>query len=327
MSCCWFEIFECVRKLLLLGGPIFFEMGSASQLVVGLLVCFISSMVFVAYSPYVDEDDGQLAVLSQLALFFVLLSSIALTFEGASASATLGVLLVVTLAVPAVAAVLLHTGVCSSSILGFLGRRMFNAERTTVTSREPEPTDIEPPPSMLSTSSEPADAGEGVSNVLPPDAPALPPESPGAACRSETRASLGASAAMLAPPPQPAPPPRPTDEVELASTSTAEPAPTSQDSDARVGAVVGRARGNSLAEDALADMLAMSPPAKVEEDRTDLTATHTPAAEPPAEPATQSPLVTLPEPFAALTRRVSKLLSSDQTGEREQGSSSTSLAA
>jgi hypothetical protein len=71
-------------------------------------------------------------------------------------------------------------------------------------------------------------------------------------------------------------------------------------------------------------MLAMRPPAKVEEDRTDLTATHAPAAEPPAEPATQSPMAT----FAAVTRRVSEiLLSSDQTGEREQGSSSSNLAA
>jgi hypothetical protein len=50
-----------------------------------------------------------------------------------------------------------------------------------------------------------------------------PTESVEAACRSEARASLGATATMRAPPPNPAPPPRPDNEVELA------PVPASND--------------------------------------------------------------------------------------------------
>ena len=39
MRCYWFEIFECVRKISLIGLPVFFESGSTSQLILGLLIC------------------------------------------------------------------------------------------------------------------------------------------------------------------------------------------------------------------------------------------------------------------------------------------------
>jgi hypothetical protein len=58
------------------------------------------------------------------------------------------------------------------------------------------------------------------------DAPGMPPAAADAGCASFARfsncgrASVGAAAAMRAPPPKPAPPPRPDDEVELASVST-----------------------------------------------------------------------------------------------------------
>jgi hypothetical protein len=44
-SRCRFEIFECARKIMLVGIPIFLPMGSNIQLIVGLQICFISSMV------------------------------------------------------------------------------------------------------------------------------------------------------------------------------------------------------------------------------------------------------------------------------------------
>jgi ABC-type Mn2+/Zn2+ transport system permease subunit len=83
--------------------------GSASQLVAGLLICFISSMFYAAYSPYIDKNDGRLAQVCQLSLFFVLVSTIALRNDGERSADTLGVLLVVTLFVPPAAAILLHT--------------------------------------------------------------------------------------------------------------------------------------------------------------------------------------------------------------------------
>ena len=39
----WFEIFECVRKIALIGLPVFFQQGSTPQLILGLLICFVSS--------------------------------------------------------------------------------------------------------------------------------------------------------------------------------------------------------------------------------------------------------------------------------------------
>lgn len=42
----WFEIFECMRKILLILVPIFFEQDSPEQLTIGLIICF---MTFGAY--------------------------------------------------------------------------------------------------------------------------------------------------------------------------------------------------------------------------------------------------------------------------------------
>jgi len=213
-------------------------MGSASQLVVGLLVCFLSSMLHTAYSPYIDKNDNLLAGICQLSLFFALVSAINLRMEGETSSATLGVLLVITLAVPPAFAILFHMGLDGSSfflntktrLTHLLSRivdgHFLRSQGAAVPSRESETTEAEPP-SVLRPVSEPADAGVGA--LLPPDVPALPSESTGAASSSETRASLGAVAAMRAPPPKPASPPRSDDELELASAPAAMPVPTPDD--------------------------------------------------------------------------------------------------
>ena len=53
----WFEVFECARKICLIGLPIFVEHGSAAQLIMGLLVCFISFGMYTSYEPYVEVSD------------------------------------------------------------------------------------------------------------------------------------------------------------------------------------------------------------------------------------------------------------------------------
>ena len=106
----WFEVFECVRKICLLGLPIFFEPGSAGQLIVGLLVCFISFGMYASYDPYVKDSDDWLAKVAQVSLFFSLVSSIALKVESDSSTEALGNVLVVTLMVPPVAAFLFESG-------------------------------------------------------------------------------------------------------------------------------------------------------------------------------------------------------------------------
>ena len=67
------------------------------QLIVGLLVCFISFGMYASYEPYVRDSDDRLAKVAQVSLFFSLVSSIALKVESDSSTEALGnaVLLVV----------------------------------------------------------------------------------------------------------------------------------------------------------------------------------------------------------------------------------------
>lgn len=105
----WFEIFECGRKICLIGLPIFVDPGSSAQLIVGLLVCFISYGMYASYEPYVKDSDDWLAKVCQVSLFFSLVSSIALKVEADSSTEALGVLLLFTLAVPPVTAFLFES--------------------------------------------------------------------------------------------------------------------------------------------------------------------------------------------------------------------------
>ena len=72
----WFEIFECLRKITLIGLPIFFPPGSPPQLIFGLIICFLSYGAFIFYSPYIRDDDNFLAQVSQVIIFFSLVSSV-----------------------------------------------------------------------------------------------------------------------------------------------------------------------------------------------------------------------------------------------------------
>ena len=72
----WFEIFECMRKILLIGLPIFFAPGSPPQLIFGLIICFLSYGAYCVYSPYIRDDDDFIAQVAQVIIFFSLVSSL-----------------------------------------------------------------------------------------------------------------------------------------------------------------------------------------------------------------------------------------------------------
>ena len=38
----WFELFECLRKILLVGLPVFCPPGTPGQLIIGLVICFVT---------------------------------------------------------------------------------------------------------------------------------------------------------------------------------------------------------------------------------------------------------------------------------------------
>eukprot|EP00964_Phaeocystis_antarctica_P046102 scaffold26581_cov60-Phaeocystis_antarctica.AAC.6 len=96
----WFEVFECVRKICLIGLPIFIDPGSSAQLIAGLLVCFMSYGMYASYEPYVEKSDDQLSKVCQVSLFFSLVSSIALKMEPDDSADTLAGLLLFMLALP-----------------------------------------------------------------------------------------------------------------------------------------------------------------------------------------------------------------------------------
>lgn len=72
----WFEIFECLRKVLLVGLPVFFPSGEPSQLILGLVICFLTYGAYCVFSPYIDYDNDFLAQVAQIVIFFSLISSI-----------------------------------------------------------------------------------------------------------------------------------------------------------------------------------------------------------------------------------------------------------
>jgi hypothetical protein len=42
----WFEVFECVRKIFMVGIPCFFPPGATAQLIFGLIISFVSGMMY-----------------------------------------------------------------------------------------------------------------------------------------------------------------------------------------------------------------------------------------------------------------------------------------
>ena len=74
----WFEIFECLRKVMLVGLPVFFKPGSTGQLTLGLLICFFTYGVYNHFAPFVEKSDDILQTVCQVQIFFALLSSIIL---------------------------------------------------------------------------------------------------------------------------------------------------------------------------------------------------------------------------------------------------------
>ena len=108
---CWFEIFECVRKLAVACLPVFFQpSGSASQLLFGLMVCFMCFGAYVHFDPFEDRGNDAVARLCQVQIFFSLLSSVALSFsDDENAGSYIDVLLVMLWFLPVTLAVVLES--------------------------------------------------------------------------------------------------------------------------------------------------------------------------------------------------------------------------
>ena len=111
----WFEIFECGRKLAVACLPVFFTpSGSATQLVFGLMICFLCFGAYVHFDPYEDRGNDAVARLCQTQIFFSLLASVAIASDdGANAGSNLDAVLVVLWFVPVGLACFLESPVVS----------------------------------------------------------------------------------------------------------------------------------------------------------------------------------------------------------------------
>eukprot|EP00966_Prymnesium_polylepis_P238549 5516724-Prymnesium_polylepis.2 len=103
----WFELMECLRKLMLIGAPVFFDPpGSVQQLLDGLVACFIIACAYALWQPYVDDGDDRLALMCEASIFFALLSSVVNAFDNSlRSSSSMDVLLVLCTVMPVVIAV------------------------------------------------------------------------------------------------------------------------------------------------------------------------------------------------------------------------------
>ena len=76
--CYWFEIFECVRKIAIIGGPIIFDPGTVEQRTMGMVICFCTAVLLAWFHPYEDPADQQVALLCQFDIFFIMIAGMVL---------------------------------------------------------------------------------------------------------------------------------------------------------------------------------------------------------------------------------------------------------
>ena len=74
----YFEIIESLRKLSIVCVPVFFTAGGVTQLLFGLMICFLTFGSYTMLHPYALDEDNNFAILAQIIIFFSLVSSIAL---------------------------------------------------------------------------------------------------------------------------------------------------------------------------------------------------------------------------------------------------------
>jgi hypothetical protein len=75
----WFESFEMVKKIVLVGGMVLINPGSMSQVLMGFLIAFAFYTVVVAYAPYKELINTKLQILTSGQLLLALVLGLVLT--------------------------------------------------------------------------------------------------------------------------------------------------------------------------------------------------------------------------------------------------------
>ena len=82
----WFEVFECVRRLLLTAGVMVLAPGTAVQIAVAMVICLVSMRVYALYSPYINPRDDILAEIMQWQIFFTMFGAMLMKANKGDAS-------------------------------------------------------------------------------------------------------------------------------------------------------------------------------------------------------------------------------------------------
>jgi hypothetical protein len=72
----WFEVFECIRRLLLTAGLLVLSPGTAVQISVAMVICLLSMRVYAQYAPFINPRDDILAEIMQWQIFFTMFGAL-----------------------------------------------------------------------------------------------------------------------------------------------------------------------------------------------------------------------------------------------------------
>ena len=74
----WFEVFETLRKLALTGGLVFLKPGTASQIMMSMVLCLGSMRIYAGYKPFIEDKIDMFAEVAQWQLFFTMFAALAI---------------------------------------------------------------------------------------------------------------------------------------------------------------------------------------------------------------------------------------------------------
>jgi hypothetical protein len=77
----WFEVFETGRRLMLTGGIIFLNPGTASQVVMSMVICLGAMRVYAGVKPFISPKHDVLAEAAQWQLFFTMFAALAIKVQ------------------------------------------------------------------------------------------------------------------------------------------------------------------------------------------------------------------------------------------------------
>ena len=77
-QCYWFEVFETLRKLALTGGLVFLKPGTASQIMMSMILCLGSMRIYAGYKPFIEDKVDTFAEVAQWQLFFTMFAALAI---------------------------------------------------------------------------------------------------------------------------------------------------------------------------------------------------------------------------------------------------------